>query len=216
MRNDSNPNADIEGLIRKSGYSLICGIDEAGRGALAGPLVAAAVVLPAGIKIKLKDSKQLTRKKRLLLSRSIKRKSICWAVGLCSTQEINEFGIQSATYVAYHRAINSLQKKPDFLLIDHYRLPGAMTPQKNVTFGDRLCPTISAASIIAKTQRDQIMRSLSRRKELKRYHFHKHFGYGTKLHLKIITKIGPSSEHRTKYISAYPLAKTNNTLFTHN
>ncbi|MDH4358618.1 MAG: ribonuclease HII [Candidatus Berkelbacteria bacterium] len=216
MRKDLNPAQDIEGLIRKSGYSRLCGIDEAGRGALAGPLVAAAVILPVKFKVAVKDSKQLKNEERTALSRLIKEKSICWSIGLSSVEEINAFGIQSATYIAYHRAIDLLEKKPDFLIIDHYRLPATRIPQKSITFGDRLCPTISAASIIAKTTRDQIMQDLSRRNELKKYKLHKHFGYGTKLHLKIVAKIGPSSEHRIKYISGYPLEKIRNTLFTHN
>jgi len=181
------------------GYEFVCGIDEAGRGALAGPLVAGAVILKPGTKKLFDDSKVLSRKKREELFDIIKHQSICWSTGICSTEEINNHGIQSATYLGYKRAIDVLQKRPSFLIIDHYRMPAVDIPQSSITKGDSICQSIAAASIVAKVTRDRIMDELDKRFPI--YGLSSHAGYGTKYHLDIISKKGISSVHRLCFTS---------------
>lgn len=178
---------------------MVCGIDEAGRGALAGPLVAAGVILKPKTNLNAKDSKLLGRLQREKLFEIIKVESIDWAYSVAGVEEINRVGIQAATYVAFHRVISELKREPDFLLIDHYRLPATIIPQLNLTFGDRLTKAIGAASIVAKVIRDKIMRDLSGNKKLKYYDFANNFGYGTKKHLEAINRFGISCHHRLKY-----------------
>jgi len=195
IHNINNIERELFGL----GYRAVCGIDEAGRGAWAGPLVAGCVILKKGDKTRYFDSKVLKPDQRAHLARKIKSNAISWAVGIASVEEINQSGIQSATYLAYHRAINALAIKPDFLLIDHYRLPGSDLPKLNLTFGDRLARCISAASIIAKTTRDDLMIKLAQNENLKIYGVDKNFGYGTAKHRDALKHFGTSVHHRTKY-----------------
>jgi ribonuclease HII len=189
----------IEKELFELGYKSICGLDEAGRGSWVGPLVAGCVILKKGDKTKYSDSKLLKPAERDHLARKIKSKAISWAVGIASVEEINKSGIQSATYLAYHRAISALTTKPDFLLIDHYRLPACDLPKMSITFGDRLARAISAASIIAKTTRDELMRELSRDENLSVYGIEKNYGYGTAKHRAALKQYGPSIHHRIKY-----------------
>jgi ribonuclease HII len=194
----SSPTLKFEKTAWAEGFKFVCGIDEAGRGALAGPLVAAAVVLKSKKQTKFQDSKLLSAEQRLSLFKIIT--STCsWGVGIIEVDAINKYGIQSATYLAYHEAVKNLPSSPDFLLIDHYRLPGTTISQKSITFGDRLSQSIAAASIVAKVSRDKIMAELSKQKVYSKYRFDKHKGYGTRLHLENLAKHGPSSIHRTCY-----------------
>ena len=199
MKGKTFPTFKIEQELWGLGYRMVCGLDEAGRGALAGPLVAAAVILPKKAIENLNDSKLLTAKERSSLHEII-IKSAYWGVGIAEVEEINFHGIQTATYLAFQRSLDKLKVKPDFLLIDHYRLPAAPAAQKSVTFGDRLSQTIAAASIIAKVTRDQIMCKLARTKEGRGYFLNQHFGYGTAHHLETIERLGPSIHHRRQFI----------------
>jgi ribonuclease HII len=192
---------NIEQKLLDLGYKVVCGIDEAGRGAWAGPLVAGCVILKPGEKQKFRDSKQLKSRERDVLAAYIKSHALGWSVGITDIDEINSSNIQSATYLAYHRAIKNLTVKPDFLLIDHYRLPGTPVAQLSLTFGDRIAQCISAASIIAKTTRDEIMKNLARDKELSVYGLGHNFGYGTRFHRFALESHGPSAHHRLKYKS---------------
>jgi ribonuclease HII len=197
----SKPNLEIEKLLAKDGFDCVCGIDEAGRGSFAGPLVAGAVVLPLLDEIEgIDDSKKLTPAKRDFLAHQIKDRAISWSVGIVDAQFINSFGIQKATYEAFSRAISSLKSKPDHLLIDYYRLPESQIPQKGIKFGDQISSSIAAASIIAKTTRDKIMSDLSEDNNLAMYQFEKNFGYGTASHRAQIKKSGLSIHHRISYI----------------
>lgn len=180
------------------GFDFICGLDEAGRGALAGPLVAGAVILNPKTKRLFNDSKLLSRKKREDLFEILKKISIAWSTGIVSVEEINNFGIQTANYLAFERAIQNLSIKPSFLLIDYYRLPGTNIPQSSITKGDRVSQSIAAASIVAKVERDRMMTELEN--ETLGYRFDKHMGYSTKLHQKMIIELGASELHRTKFI----------------
>jgi len=197
----SLPTLKIEEEIRNGGFKFICGIDEAGRGALAGPLVAAAVILPRRKMRGINDSKKLSKAQRNRIFEKISRKAISWGVGLTNIDEINLYGIQTATYLAYHRAIKSLKTKPDFLMIDHYRLPGTSLPQVSLTHGDQRSLSIAAASIVAKETRDRLMEKMGRQKEFKKYGFTRNFGYGTKFHQVKIRETGVSRIHRLKFVS---------------
>lgn len=193
------PNYQKEYELWSLGYRNICGIDEAGRGALAGPLVAGAVILKRNSPKIFNDSKKLTKKARSELFEIIKTKAAAWSVALVEVEEINRYGIQSATYVAYNRALEALNITPDFLMIDHYRLPATKTPQNSITKGDQLCQSIAAASIVAKVWRDNLMAELDA--DFPDYKLKSHLGYGTRSHLNLIGKLGPSKIHRTAFIS---------------
>lgn len=204
---DSRPHFEVEKALFQEGFRFICGIDEAGRGALAGPLVAGAVILNKG-DIDLDDSKKLSAKKRQKMFEIIKLEALAWSVGIVEVDEINKFGLQSATYLAYQRAIDSLATKPDFLLIDHYRLPATEIHQNSITFGDQISLSIAGASIVAKVTRDEIMKKLPGSRA---YGFQTNFGYGTSSHLKAIKSDGPSTHHRN-----YSFDKLNQTAFNFN
>jgi len=178
---------------------LVCGIDEAGRGALLGPIVAGAVILPANKIFKdFNDSKRLKSKEREDLYSLICKKAVCWGTGIVDVKIINRYGIQSATYLAYHMAIKSLKVAPDHLLIDHYRLPGIDISQTPITKGDSISQSIAAASIVAKVTRDALMARLA--KDLKGYGLDRNFGYGTQRHIEAIVRSGPTNHHRQKFI----------------
>lgn len=201
------PNLREERKIWKDGYSLICGIDEAGRGAIAGPLVSGAVILDPKKVHKYNDSKLLSSKRREELLEKLKQDSLCFAIGIASVEEINQLGIQTATFLSYERAINALNPKPDFLLIDYYRLPETLLPQKSITKGDRLSQSIAAASILAKVTRDNMLTELS--KDFIDYNLAKHKGYGTLEHFNLIAKFGASPIHRVKFIDKSGKMKLN-------
>ena len=174
------------------------GVDEVGRGSLVGPVYAAAVILNKSIKKKwLKDSKSLSKTKREILSKYIKKNSI-WAVGKASVKEIEKLNILNASMLAMKRAIKKLDKKPKKVLIDGNQIPKMKNYNlKYIIKGDEKIPEISAASIIAKVTRDKMITNLS--KKFKGYHWNKNFGYGTKQHLKAIKNLGVTCEHRKTF-----------------
>jgi ribonuclease HII len=178
---------------------IIAGCDEAGRGCLAGPVVAAAVILPKGFKNKmLNDSKVLSEKKRDLLRPIIEKEAIAWAVGVVSPAEIDKINILNASFLAMHRAIYKLKTKTDLLLIDGNRFnPYPNIPHECIIKGDAKFMSIAAASVLAKTYRDDIMKNLDT--EHPNYHWKKNKGYPTKQHRKAITKFGSNKCHRKSF-----------------
>ncbi|MCQ2435514.1 MAG: ribonuclease HII [Clostridia bacterium] len=182
-----------------AGYVSVCGIDEAGRGPLAGNVVAAAVIMPVGLVIDgLNDSKKLSPKKREKLYDIITKETI-WAVGEATPAEIDEHNILGATMIAMHRAVDGLPKKADFALIDGNCSRGFDIPTRTVVSGDAKVPSIAAASIIAKVTRDRECEELDRK--YPEYGFAKHKGYPTSDHMKKVVEIGPCPEHRKSFLS---------------
>jgi len=190
-----------EELLEAQGYSLIAGIDEAGRGALAGPVVAAAVILPHHIDApwlnQVKDSKQLSPARRQLLFHHIHEIAISIGIGATSHEVIDTQGIVKATRLAMKLAIDQLSPPPESLLIDYMLLPEVKLPQKGIKNGDSLCFSIACASIIAKVARDQLMVGFDR--IYSGYGLARHKGYGTKEHLTCLCKLGPSPIHRQSF-----------------
>ncbi len=181
------------------GYKYVCGVDEAGRGPLAGPVFAAAVILPRDYVIDgVNDSKKLTEKKREQLYSKIKEQSLAYCVASASVDEIDEINILNATFLAMTRAVSGLQVKADFALVDGNRLPSLEIDAKAVVKGDALSESIAAASILAKVERDHFMLNLAN--EYPNYAFEKHKGYGTKLHIEMIKKYGASNVHRKTFL----------------
>lgn len=197
------PDFQIESEVKLKGYKYVCGVDEAGRGPLAGPVCAAAVILPDDVFIEgLNDSKKLTEKKREALIDIIKEKAVAWSVAFASVEEIEEFNILNATYLAMNRAIEGLELKPDFALIDGNRVPTDIkVPCKTVIKGDALSCSIAAASIIAKVTRDRLLDEYDER--YPQYGFKKHKGYGTAAHYKAVDEFGLSPIHRPSFFKKY-------------
>ena len=180
-------------------YSVICGIDEAGRGPLAGPVVAGAVILPKDEVIYyLNDSKKLSEKKREELFPVIQEKAVAWGVGIVSPSVIDEINILQATYQAMREAIASLSVVPDLLLNDAVKIPGVEMMQVPIIKGDAKSASIAAASILAKVTRDHMMEEYD--KLYPEYGFAKHKGYGTKAHMDAIRRFGPCPIHRRSFI----------------
>lgn len=181
-------------------FSYICGIDEAGRGPLAGPVVAGAVILPKGKRILyVNDSKKLSEKKREMLYDVILNEAVSVGVGIVSPERIDEINILNATYGAMREAINNLTVKPDILLNDAVTIPGVDIEQVPIIKGDAKSLSIASASIIAKVTRDRLMYHYD---ELyPEYGFAKHKGYGTKLHTDVLKEIGPCPIHRKTFIT---------------
>ena len=181
-------------------FSYICGIDEAGRGPLAGPVVAGAVVLPKDCRILyVNDSKKLSEKKREMLYDVILNEAVSVGVGIVSPERIDEINILNATYEAMREAINNLTVKPDILLNDAVTIPGVDIEQVPIIKGDAKSLSIASASIIAKVTRDRLMYHYD---ELyPEYGFAKHKGYGTKLHTDVLKEIGPCPIHRKTFIT---------------
>ncbi len=190
---------DYEKDCIKNGYNIVCGIDEAGRGPLAGPVFAASVVLPVGIIIDgINDSKKLNEKKREKLFEIIKEKSLSYSVALATEKEIDEINILNATFLAMRRAVEGLNVKPDIILVDGNRDPSIGIPTKCIIKGDSKSQSIAAASILAKVSRDRLMKEFAR--EYPEYMFDKHKGYGTKLHRELLLKYGPCPIHRKTFL----------------
>ena len=183
---------------------IIAGVDEVGRGSLIGPVYAAAVILNKSINKKLlKDSKSLTKTKRELLSKYIKKNSI-WAIGKSSVKEIEKINILQASLLAMKRAIKKLKKKPALVLIDGNKLPKIKNFKlRPVIKGDQKIPSISAASIVAKVTRDKIITNLG--KKYKGYYWDQNSGYGTKQHIKAIKNLGITEHHRKTFSPIYKL-----------
>lgn len=180
-------------------YANICGVDEAGRGPLAGPVYAAAVILPHGIDLPgLNDSKKLTPKRREKLFDLIVENALAYAVASASEREIDEINILNATYLAMNRAIAALDIKADFALIDGNRADGIKTANCTVVGGDGIYACIAAASILAKVSRDRYMLQMA--EKYPQYAFERHKGYGTKLHYERIREYGPSEIHRLTFL----------------
>ena len=192
----------IEQECFDQGFQVICGVDEAGRGPLAGPVCAAAVILPANLEIPgLNDSKKLTDKRRRELFPIIKEQAIAYGIGLASHEEIDEINILQATYLAMERAIAQLSVKPDMALIDGNRAKDFGIPVRTVVKGDSLSASIAAASILAKVTRDDLM--LEAAQAYPQYQFDVHKGYGTKAHYAALTEHGPSPIHRMTFLRKF-------------
>ena len=188
---------ELENEIYAEGFSLICGVDEAGRGPLAGPVYAAAVILPRDAVIDgLNDSKKLTEKKRDALFDVITERALTY--GIASVEEIEEFNILNATFLAMNRAVAKLDPAPELALIDGNRNTGIAMPSRCIVKGDSRCADIAAASILAKVSRDRYMLNLA--EKYPQYHFEQHKGYGTKLHYEALREYGPSPEHRPSFL----------------
>ena len=182
------------------GYSIIAGIDEAGRGPLAGSVYAAAIIFEKEFIIpEVKDSKKLSEKKRELLFALIKENAISYAIGIASEKEIDEINIRQASFLAMQRAVKVLNIKPDFLLVDGFDLPDSNIPSEGIIKGDDKSFTIAAASIIAKVSRDNYMKDLD--KKYPNYKFAKNKGYGTKEHIEAIKKYGITPVHRKSFLT---------------
>ena len=192
----------IEESFFDKGIKLICGVDEAGRGPLAGPVCAAAVILPANIEIPgLNDSKKLSDKKRRELYPVIKEKAIAYGIAFADHKEIDEINILQATYLAMQRAIDQLSVKPELALIDGNRAKDFGIPVETVVHGDSLSASIAAASVLAKVTRDDYMLEMAR--EHPNYQFEVHKGYGTKAHYAALTEHGPSPIHRMTFLKKF-------------
>ena len=190
-----------EEMLMAQGYRYIAGVDEVGCGALAGPVVAAAVILPSPVNVpwlnQIRDSKQLTPARRELLSSHIHQIAISAGIGIAPREVIDTQGLTKARRLAMKLAIDQLSPPPESLLIDYILLPEVPLPQKGITNGDRLCFSIACASIIAKVARDRLMTELDR--IYPGYGLAQHKGYGTKEHLTCLCRLGPSPTHRHSF-----------------
>ena len=192
----------IEDGCFEEGYEIICGVDEAGRGPLAGPVCAAAVILPKGLQIPgLNDSKKLTDKKRRELFPIIKEQALAYGIAFANHEEIDEINILQATYLAMERALAQLSMKPDLALIDGNRAKDFGLPVKTVVKGDSLSANIAAASVLAKVTRDEYMEKMAT--EYPGYGFEIHKGYGTKAHYEALRNLGPSPIHRMTFLKKF-------------
>lgn len=190
---------EIENEISDSGIGIICGVDEAGRGPLAGPVCAAAVILPQGLVIDgLNDSKKLTEKKREALYDVIIASAVSYGVAFATVEEIEQFNILGATYLAMSRAIAKLDPQPQLSLIDGNRSEGIEYPCRTIIGGDGLCASIAAASILAKVTRDRLLYEYD--SQYPQYGFAKHKGYGTKAHYDAIREFGSCPLHRPSFL----------------
>ncbi len=188
-----------ENIYSENGSKIVCGVDEAGRGPLAGPVYAAAVVLPSGLIINgVNDSKKLSEKKREQLFDVIIEKALDYGIASASSEEIDDINILNATFLAMKRAIENLKTRPDFALIDGNRLPSIDIPMQAIVKGDSISHSIACASILAKVSRDRVM--LKEAQKYPDYQFEKHKGYGTKLHIDMLKKYGPCKIHRKTFL----------------
>ena len=183
----------------EKGFSAVCGIDEAGRGPLAGPVCAAAVILPPDCDIPgLNDSKKLSEKKREALFPVIQEKALAFGIGWATAEEIDRVNILQATFLAMARAVEALPTPADYALVDGNRMPPLPIPGETIVKGDATSASIAAASILAKVSRDRLLRRLD--EEHPEYGFAKHKGYGTKAHYEAIRKYGLLPEHRRGFL----------------
>ncbi len=190
---------NYENEAHLNGYNVVCGIDEAGRGPLAGPVFAAAVILPDNYSHEiLNDSKKLSEKKRDMVYDDIIRDAVCYSVGVATEKEIDDINILNATFLAMRRAVEGLSVKPDFAFIDGNQYPKTGVQEQTIVKGDSKCMSVAAASIIAKVSRDRFMLKVAQ--EYPQYEFAKHKGYGTKLHYEMIEKYGVSPVHRKTFL----------------
>ena len=193
---------EIEKTWADRGFHAICGIDEAGRGPLAGPVCAAAVILPEGLEIPgLNDSKKLTDKKRRELFPIIEEQALAYGIGWASQEEIDDINILQATFLAMSRAVEQLNIRPDLALVDGNRAPTLDLPVETVVKGDSLSASIAAASVLAKVSRDDVMLRMA--EECPGYGFEVHTGYGTKAHYEALRTFGPSPIHRRTFLKKF-------------
>ena len=190
---------DYEKNLRLDGYISVCGVDEAGRGPLAGPVVAAACILPIDCEIEgLNDSKKLSEKKRERLFEEIKEKAVAYSIAMASNIEIDKLNILNATMVAMARAIETLPVPADFAIVDGNCVRNFPIPAMPIVKGDAKSPSIAAASILAKVTRDRICMDMD--KDYPEYNFKKHKGYPTKEHRELVMKYGPCPLHRLTFL----------------
>lgn len=193
---------EIEQSWMEKGYEVICGVDEAGRGPLAGPVCAAAVILPPNLDLPgLDDSKKLSDKRRRELFPLIKEKAIAYGIAFADHDEIDEINILQATYLAMQRALDQLRVKPQLALIDGNRAKDFGVPVQTVIHGDSLSASIAAASILAKVTRDNYMLEMA--EEYPQYGFDVHKGYGTKAHYAALTEYGACPIHRQSFLKKF-------------
>jgi len=202
MKTLDPPDLAFETALWLAGAQVIAGIDEAGRGALAGPVAAAVLVLPFNLELRnqlqgVRDSKMMTPALREHWAVQIREKALCYGVGFASHQEIDEIGIVPATRLAIQRGLSQLSVSPQYLLLDYINLPECSTPQISLVKGDSRCLSIAAASILAKTTRDEIMRKLD--PLYPGYGFARHKGYGTLSHRQALSELGRSPVHRRTF-----------------
>jgi ribonuclease HII len=192
------PTDFFEAEARTCGYQFVAGLDEAGRGPLAGPVVAAVVILPRRCSLRgLNDSKQVAEPERERLYAEISKRAVSVGIGFATEREIETLNIVQATRLAMSRAIGALPRSPDFLLIDALTLPSVRLPQRPIIKGDAFSVTIAAASIMAKVSRDRLMCEYHRR--YPHYNFRSHKGYATPEHLRLLAKHGPCDIHRQTF-----------------
>lgn len=188
----------IENAIRRMGFNHVAGVDEVGRGCLAGPVIAAAVVLDPDRYIpRICDSKTVTAPERARLYDRITRHAICWSVAGCEPEEIDTLNIHQASLRAMQKAVLALAPLPDFVVVDAFRVPDLPMAQRKVAEGDTRCTAIAAASIVAKVTRDRLMLELHARDP--RYGFDRHKGYATRDHLDAVSRFGYSEVHRRSF-----------------
>lgn len=194
---------EFENNAYSKGFSVVCGVDEAGRGPLAGPVFAAAVILPRNYIIDgVNDSKKLSEKKREELFEKIKQEALCYSIASVDEKIIDEINILNATFLAMEKAVKGLEIEPDFVMIDGNRAPKNLDAQlQTVVKGDARSASIAAASILAKVSRDRYMLEMA--EKYPEYCFEKHKGYGTKLHYEMLDKFGPSSIHRQSFLKSW-------------
>ena len=193
---------EIENSLYSNGFKVICGVDEAGRGPLAGPVVAAAVILPPHAEIPgLNDSKKLTDKKRRELFPVICQQALAYGIAFSDEKEIDRINILQATFAAMKRAVDHLSIEPDYILVDGNKLPDFETPAQYVIKGDSLSASIAAASVLAKVTRDDLMLKMA--EDHPGYGFEIHKGYGTKAHYEALTKLGISPIHRVTFLKKF-------------
>ncbi len=193
------PSYEYEQQYLEKGYKYICGVDEAGRGPLSGPVVAGACILPLGLHLDgLNDSKKLSAKKRDALFDMIKENAIAYGIGMASPKEIDELNILNATMLAMHRAIDAMNIKADFALVDGNIVRGFDIPAISIIKGDAISASIAAASILAKVTRDRICEEDAIK--YPQYNFSKHKGYSTKEHMDLVRKLGPCEIHRMSFL----------------
>ena len=190
---------EFENKAHEDGYKIVCGVDEAGRGPLAGPVYAAAVILPDGLEeMGINDSKKMTEKKREALFDIIVENATAYGIGFATEKEIDEINILNATFLAMRRAVDAMGVKPDLVLVDGNRKPGTGYKEVTLVKGDAKSISISAASILAKVSRDKYMKDLAERHP--EYKFEQHKGYGTKLHYEMIEQYGILPDHRRSFL----------------
>ena len=189
----------IEQTYWRTGKHLIAGMDEVGRGPLAGPVLACAIIFNKNYFLPgIRDSKKLSPRQRAEFAAVLKQNALCWGIGLAGVEEIDQFNIRKATFLAMHRAVSDLTLKPDLVLVDGENLPESSCASLGIIGGDDKSFTIAAASIVAKVERDQMMQELDQQYPI--YRFARNKGYGTREHIRILRSNGPCIQHRRTFL----------------